>query len=113
MHEGCTHRPGEVKVESDGVLELLHLGGTELYRVVTKHGRDDVTERTGRGGVYLDLIMLEAYPEPGPTRAGTGFGPLTTTTLPYTVLAEPVHEGLEPQLEHPGALGLQQDKQRG
>lgn len=50
--------------------------------------------------------MLKAYPEPGPTRARAGLGPLATTTLADTILAELVDEGLEPQLEHSGGLRL-------
>lgn len=57
--------------------------------------------------------MLEAYPKPGPTGGDAMLGPFTTTTLPDTVLAEPVDEGLEAKLEHPGAEGLEQTHSGG
>lgn len=71
-----------------------------MHRVVTEHGRDDVTKRARRRGVDFHLVVLKAHPEPRFARAAARLGPFARTTLTDTVAPVLVGERLQPQLEH-------------
>lgn len=69
--QGKRPRPRKIKLEGYRINKALLFQIGEMEAVVTENGRDNVTERTGRGGVDESLVVLETHPEPCPARPGT------------------------------------------
>jgi hypothetical protein len=107
-----THRPGEVKGESDRVGEAIVLRRpNQTNAVFAQNWSDNVPVCARWRRIDLGLVVLQTNPEPCSTRSRAcsgARGPRATAALTYTVLPIVVDEGFQPELEHSGAAHLQQ-----
>lgn len=115
----CTYRPGKVEGELYGIREASALQALRIRQiegVLAQNGRDHITVRALRCGVYGRLVVLQADPKPrlaGANALARRRILFTSAAMALVVPSMLIAEVFQPQFKIAGTVNLRETNRKG